>query len=145
MLTLPVIITPLRTYLYGQTSFWMEVICLQHLLIKYLEKYIFLKLPTRILFLPAWNRLSNFRVGIFFGQREIIWVRKTGYLYKKGQLARWNLLTELPLSSYSYQSQQKWHRQPKKSAEKYLYGPEEHRNYETTLVAVFLVTVNSNK
>ena len=37
MFNLPVIITPLRTYLYGQTSFWMEVICLQHLLIEYLE------------------------------------------------------------------------------------------------------------
>ena len=43
MRNLPVIITPLRTYLYGQTKFWMEVICLQHLLIEYLEKYNFLK------------------------------------------------------------------------------------------------------
>ena len=44
MLNLPVNITPLRTYLYGQASFWMEVICLQHLLIEYLEKYNFLKI-----------------------------------------------------------------------------------------------------
>ena len=44
MLNLPVIITPLRTYLYGQTSFWMEVIYLQHRLIEYLEKYNFLKI-----------------------------------------------------------------------------------------------------
>ena len=44
MLNLPGIIASLRTYLYGQTSFWMEVICLQHLLIEYLEKYIFLKI-----------------------------------------------------------------------------------------------------
>ena len=40
----PVIINPLRTYLYGQTNFWMEVICLQHVLIEYLEKYNFLKI-----------------------------------------------------------------------------------------------------
>ena len=38
MLNLPVIITPLRTYLYDQTNLWMEVICLQHLLMEYLEK-----------------------------------------------------------------------------------------------------------
>ena len=43
MFNLPVIITPLRTYLYGQTSFWMEVICLQHLLIEYLKRYNFFK------------------------------------------------------------------------------------------------------
>ena len=43
MRNVPVIITPLRTYFYGQTKFWMEVICLQHLLIDYLEKYSFLK------------------------------------------------------------------------------------------------------
>ena len=41
MLNLPVIITPLRTYLYGQTSFWMEGICLQHFSIEYLEKQFF--------------------------------------------------------------------------------------------------------
>ena len=44
MFNLPVIITPLKTYLYGQTSFWLEVICLQHPLIEYLEKYNFLKI-----------------------------------------------------------------------------------------------------
>ena len=44
MRKLPGIITPLRTYLYGQTKFWMEVICLQHLLIEYFEKYNFLKI-----------------------------------------------------------------------------------------------------
>ena len=44
MLNLPVVITPFRTYLYGQTSFLMEVICLQHLLIEYLKKYTFLKI-----------------------------------------------------------------------------------------------------
>ena len=44
MLNLSVIINPLRTYLYGQTSFRMEVICLQHLLIEYLEKYNFFKI-----------------------------------------------------------------------------------------------------
>ena len=44
MLNLPVIITPLRTYLYGHTSFWTEVICLQHLFTEYLEKYNFLKI-----------------------------------------------------------------------------------------------------
>ena len=44
MLNCPVIINPLRTSLYGQTNFLMEVICLQHILIKYLEKYNFLKI-----------------------------------------------------------------------------------------------------
>ena len=44
MLNRPVIINPLRTYLYGQTSFWMQVICLQDLLIEYLEKYNFSKI-----------------------------------------------------------------------------------------------------
>ena len=44
MLNLLVIITPLKTYLYGQTSFGIEVICLQHILIECLEKYNFLKI-----------------------------------------------------------------------------------------------------
>ena len=44
MLNLLVIITPLKTYLYGQTNFGIEVICLQHLLIECLEKYNFLKI-----------------------------------------------------------------------------------------------------
>ena len=39
MLNLPVIITPLRAYLNGQTNFWIEVIYLQQLLIEWLEKY----------------------------------------------------------------------------------------------------------
>ena len=43
IINLPVIITPLRTYLYGQENFWMEVICLQHLLIEYFKKDNFLK------------------------------------------------------------------------------------------------------
>ena len=38
MLNLLVIITPLKTYLYGQTNFGIEVICLQQLLIECLEK-----------------------------------------------------------------------------------------------------------
>ena len=46
MFNLPVIVTPLRTYLYGHTSFWMEVIFLQHLLIEYMEKYNFLKIAN---------------------------------------------------------------------------------------------------
>ena len=46
MLNLPIVITPLRTYLYGHTIFWMDVIYLQHLLIEYLEKYIFLKIAN---------------------------------------------------------------------------------------------------
>ena len=41
ILNRPVMINPLRTSLYGQI---MEVICLQHLLIEYLEKYNFLKI-----------------------------------------------------------------------------------------------------
>ena len=39
-----IIITPLRTYFYGQTSFWRMVICLQHILTEYLEKYNFLEI-----------------------------------------------------------------------------------------------------
>ena len=46
MLNRPVIINPLRTYLYGQTGFWMEVIYLHHLLLEYLEKYNFLKIAN---------------------------------------------------------------------------------------------------
>ena len=46
MFNFPIIITLLRTYLYGQISFWMEIICLQHLLIEYLEKYNFLKIAN---------------------------------------------------------------------------------------------------
>ena len=76
MCNLSVIITPLRTYLYGQTKFWMEVICLQQLLIEYLEKYKFFKIADAIPFLPTWNRLYNFCVDIFY-QHEIVWVRKT--------------------------------------------------------------------
>ena len=38
------IITPLKTFLHGQTNFGIEVICLQHLLIESLEKYNFLKI-----------------------------------------------------------------------------------------------------
>ena len=44
MLYLLVIITPLKTYLCGQTNFGIAVICLQHLLIECLEKYNFLKI-----------------------------------------------------------------------------------------------------
>ena len=44
MINLPVINTSLRTYFYGQTSFWMEMIFLQDLLTEYLEKYNFLKI-----------------------------------------------------------------------------------------------------
>ena len=43
MLNFPVIITPLRNSSNGDTSFWIEVIYLRHLLIKYI-------LPTRIQF-----------------------------------------------------------------------------------------------
>ena len=56
MLHLPVIITPLRTYLYGHTGFWMEVIYLQHLLIEYLEIYIF---------------FENCQCELYFYRREI--------------------------------------------------------------------------
>ena len=46
MRNLPVIITPLRTYLYGQTEFWMEVICLQHVFVEDLKKCNFLKIAN---------------------------------------------------------------------------------------------------
>ena len=61
MSNLPVIITPLRTYLYGQTNFWMEVICLQQLLIEYLERQFFEN---------CWRKFH-------FSRHEIIWLRKT--------------------------------------------------------------------
>ena len=77
MLNLPVIITPLRTYLYGQTSFWMEVICLQHLLIEYLENYNFLKIANaNSIFVDVKSKIQ-LSCQLFFCQREIIWVRKT--------------------------------------------------------------------
>ena len=38
------IITPLKTYLYGQTNFGIKVICLQHFLIECFKKYNFLKI-----------------------------------------------------------------------------------------------------
>ena len=44
MLNLPAIITSFRTYLYGQTNFWMAVIYLQQLSIEFLEKEDFLKI-----------------------------------------------------------------------------------------------------
>ena len=56
MLNLPVIITPLRAYLYGQTSFWMEVICLQHLLIEYMEKDNFWKIADVKLIIKLSSR-----------------------------------------------------------------------------------------
>ena len=65
---LPIIITPLKTYLYDQTNLWMEVICLQHLLIEYLEKYIFLKIANAnfifvdmklIIQLSRWHFFAN--------------------------------------------------------------------------------------
>ena len=44
MFNLSVVIISSGTLLLIQTSFWMEVICSQHLLIEYLEKYSFLKI-----------------------------------------------------------------------------------------------------
>ena len=79
MLNLPVVITPLRTYLHGQTNFLMKVICLEHLLIEYLEKWLFWKLLTWIPFLSTWNSLTTF-VSAFFCRHEIIWVRKTTFV-----------------------------------------------------------------
>ena len=77
MFNLPVIITPLKTYLYGQTSFWMEVICLQHLLIEYLEKYNFLK-NCRREFHFCRRKIDNTTfASALFCRREIIWVRMT--------------------------------------------------------------------
>ena len=76
MINLPVIITPLRTYLYGQTSFWMEVNYLQHFLIEYLEKYSFLNIANAnfilanmkliiqlcvSIFLPTWKHLNDWK------------------------------------------------------------------------------------
>ena len=55
--------------MHGQTSFWIEVIYLQHLLIEYLAKCNFLKIADTI---------SIFVASAFFCWREIICVRKTG-------------------------------------------------------------------
>ena len=74
MLNLPVIITTLRTYLYGQTKFWMDAICLQHLLIEYLEKYKFLKIiNTNSIFVDMKSIIQR--------QCQIFWVRKTEFIY----------------------------------------------------------------
>ena len=75
-----VIITPLRTYLYGQKSFWMEVICLQHLLIEYLGKCNFLKIADVNSIFADVKSIIQLSRRHFFGRREIIWVRKTALL-----------------------------------------------------------------
>ena len=80
MLNLPVIITPLRTYLYDQTKFWMEVICLQHLLIEYLEKYNFLKIVDANSIFADVKSIIQLSDQHFFCRREIVWARKTEYL-----------------------------------------------------------------
>ena len=80
MLNLPVIITPLRTYLYGQTSFWMEGICLQHFSIEYLEKQFFENCRREFHFCRREIDNATF-ASAFFCRREIIWVRKTESVY----------------------------------------------------------------
>ena len=68
MLNLLIIITPLKTYMYGQTNFGIEVICLQHLLIECLKKYNFLKIADTnsifadmklIMQLSRWHFFAN--------------------------------------------------------------------------------------
>ena len=66
MRNLPVIITPLRTYLYGQTKFWIEVICLQHLLIEYLEIYNSLKIADANFIFPDVKSIIQLSYRHFF-------------------------------------------------------------------------------
>ena len=77
MCNLPVIITPLGTYLYGQTKFWMEVICLQQLLIEYLEKYNFFKIADANSVFADVKLIYTTFMSVFFCWHEIVWVRKT--------------------------------------------------------------------
>ena len=72
MLNLPVIITPLRTYFYGQTSFYMDVICLQHLLIEYLKKYNFLEIADANSIFADVKSIIQLSRRHFFCRREII-------------------------------------------------------------------------
>ena len=77
MLNRHIIITPLRTYLHGQKSFWMEVICLQHLLIWIFRKIqIFEFCLLEFHFCRHEINYTTF-VSAFFCWREIVWVTKT--------------------------------------------------------------------
>ena len=58
----------------------MEVICLQHLLIEYLEKYNFLKTADVNSIFADAKSIYNVRVGIFC-RLDITWVRKTVSLF----------------------------------------------------------------
>ena len=76
MLNLPVIINPLRTYLYGQRSFWMEVLFTTPF------NWIFGKIKffenCRHEFHFCWREIHYTTFALaFFCWHEIIWVRKT--------------------------------------------------------------------
>ena len=72
MLKLFAIITPLKTYLYGQTNFGIEVICLQHLLIECLEKYNFLKIADANFIFAGLKSIMQLLRRYFFCRREMI-------------------------------------------------------------------------
>ena len=107
MLNLPVIITPLRTYLYGQTNIWIEVVCLQHLLIEYLEKDNFLKIAGANFIFVDVKLIIKLSRRHFFCRREIIWVRKTSVVVQsdnfRGFLIDWAKLIYIEISFVSLQ------------------------------------------
>ena len=75
MLNLPVIIIPLRNYLYGHTSFGMEVIKFTTSFNWIFEKKKFCQCEFHF----CRHEIDyTFFVSAFFCRHEIIWVRKTG-------------------------------------------------------------------
>ena len=77
MVNLLVIINPLKTYLYGQTNFRIEIICFQHLLIECLDKYNFLKIPDANSIFANMKLIIKLSRQHFFHWYEMSWVRKT--------------------------------------------------------------------
>ena len=74
MLNHPVIITPLRTYLYGQANFWMEVICIQYLLMEYLEKDNFLKIANANFIFACAKLIIKLHYVFNLCVRTIMWL-----------------------------------------------------------------------
>ena len=72
MLSLLAIITLLKTYLYGQTNFGIEVICLQQLLIECLEKIPFFETRRRECHFCQHEIDYTTSASTFFCRREMI-------------------------------------------------------------------------
>ena len=63
--------------MFGQTRFWTEVICLQHLLIEHLQKSNFFENCRREFHFYKREIYYSTFASAFFCRREIIWVKKT--------------------------------------------------------------------